>query len=248
MQNTSGLVVKWAGHQWRVKNRTDLAGPGPNLWDARNVWVDGKGKLHLKLAHRNGKWSCAEISSLQRFGFGRYSFKIEGAVGRLAPQVVLGLFSYPTSDVGPDGTHEIDIEFARWGKSEYPAGNYSVWPAQLPAKTSSHTFPVAPDGTFTTHRWTWLPDSISFQSQHGHRNDDKSIFAQWKFAPAKPLKAISQKPMPLHFNLWLFRGEAPADGREVEIVIHDFRFEPSKDVAQKRNDEKPTEISKFTDP
>lgn len=233
VQSTPSPIIKWAGHEWLVKNRTDLAGPGPNVWDARNVWVDDKGSLHLKLAQRDGKWSCAEISSLQRFGFGRYNFKIEGPVDRLDPQVVLGLFSYPTSDVGPNGTHEIDIEFARWGKIEYPIGNYSVWPTQLPPKSDSHTFPVTLNGTFTTHRWTWLPDSISFQSQHGHRDDDNAIFAQWKFAPTQPVKAIAQKPMPMHFNLWLFGGEAPTDGREIEIVIRDFRFEPLADVTKK---------------
>ncbi len=28
--------------------------------------------------------------------------------------------------------------------------------------------------------------------------------------------------MPLHMNLWLFRGHVPANGEPVEIIIHDF--------------------------
>lgn len=219
-------VLSFAGYDWEVRAAAGLRGPGPNLWDERNVWLDDEGGLHLKLAQRDGKWTCASVTSSKRFGFGRYSFKIEGAVDRLDPQVVCGLFLYPTEDVGPDATHEIDIEFARWGKTENPNGNYSVWPTQLPAPHISHRFPVALDGAFTTHGWIWRADEIRFQSQHGHRDDDGATFAQWKFAPESPLKSISQKPMPMHFNLWLFRGGIPTDGKEVEVVIRGFKYEP----------------------
>ena len=219
-------VLSFAGYEWEVKNRADLAGPGPNLWDERNVWIDDTGALHLKLAQRDGKWTCAELTSKNRFGFGRYGFKVEGAIDKLDPQVVLGLFLYPTPDVGPDGTHEIDIEFARWGKAENPPGNYSVWPVQLPPTNNSHRFPIALEGTFTTHNWTWRANEVTFQSHHGHRDDDASLLTRWKHAPEKPEEKIAQKPMPLHFNLWLFRGKAPTDGKEVEVVIRDFKFEP----------------------
>jgi len=219
-------VLSFAGYEWEVKNRADLAGPGPNRWDERNVWLDETGALHLKIAQRDGQWTCAELTSKQRFGFGHYTFKIEGAVDRLDPQVVFGLFLYPTRDVGPDGTHEIDIEFARWGKLENPIGNYSVWPVVLPAKHNSHRFPITLDGTFTTQRWTWLPDSVSFQSQHGHRDDNQQPFGQWKYAPETPATTVSRKPMPLHFNLWLFRGGLPTDGKEAELVVRAFKFEP----------------------
>ena len=37
---------------------------------------------------------------------------------------------YPTPDVGPDGTHEIDIEFAKWGVPDAKIGNYTVWPVK----------------------------------------------------------------------------------------------------------------------
>ncbi len=30
--------------------------------------------------------------------------------------------------VGPDGTHEIDNEFARWSHTKNPMGSYTVWP------------------------------------------------------------------------------------------------------------------------
>jgi hypothetical protein len=37
-------------------------------------------------------------------------FQTNGRLDLLDDNVVLGLFNYPTEDVGPDGTHELDIE------------------------------------------------------------------------------------------------------------------------------------------
>ena len=33
-----GGTVQFAGYDWTVKSGT--GGPGPNVWDERNVWVD----------------------------------------------------------------------------------------------------------------------------------------------------------------------------------------------------------------
>jgi hypothetical protein len=32
--------------------------------------------------------------------------------------------------------------------------------------------------------------------------------------------------MPVHINLWLFKGLAPKNGQEFEVIIHDFKFTP----------------------
>ena len=32
--------------------------------------------------------------------------------------------------------------------------------------------------------------------------------------------------MPIHINLWLFKGTAPKNGQEVEVIIHQFKFTP----------------------
>jgi hypothetical protein len=59
-------------------------------------------------------------------GFGRYQFWIEGRVDRLDPNVVLGLLNYPTPDVGPDATNEIDIDIPSSKKSSYVPATVSV--------------------------------------------------------------------------------------------------------------------------
>jgi hypothetical protein len=221
-------TVQFAGYTWRV--RAGSGGPGPNTWDASNVWVDGSGALHLKIAHANGAWTCAELETTERFGFGTYQFQLDAAIDKLDPNVVLGLFTYPPDDVGPDTTNEIDIEFARWGAPANPNGNYTVWPAELGRTNSSHTFELALNGTYTTQRFHWSHDAIVFQSLHGHTDTDANEFARWDFRPSTFAQDIPQRPVPLHLNLWLFGGHAPTDGKEVEIVVSALRYTPPGQV------------------
>jgi hypothetical protein len=220
-------TVVFAGHTWTVKSGLGI-GPGPNDWSADNVWVDKLGALHLRLTHRNGRWQCAELITNDRLGFGQYQFWVVGRIDKLDPNVVLGLFSYPTADVGPDGTNEIDIEFAKWGRADAPALNYTVWPVKKALGSSHSRYPIELTGTYTTHRFYWSPTEVSFQSLHGHYDNNTNQFAQWLFQPNDAALRIGRQPMPLDINLWLFHGQPPADGREVEFVIRSFKFTPAQ--------------------
>ena len=180
-------TIRLAGYEWIVKSGTNQ-GPGPNNWNENNVWVDQDGHLHLKLTKQGGRWYCAEVLSKGRLGFGRYQFWIVGRVDRLAPNVVFGLFNYPTPDVGPDGTNEIDIEFAKCGKPEAPMGNYTAWPAREGLRRANKRFSVELKGeyTTTTHRFMWNSTGATFQSLHGHHDDCADQFAGWLYQPQEP--------------------------------------------------------------
>lgn len=221
--------IEFAGHAWIV--RSGRGGPGPNAWDAQNVWLDAENHLHLKIASRDGRWSCAEVTMRERLGFGRYEFETVGRLDRLDDNVVLGLFNYPTADVGPDATREIDIEFARWGRAGNPLGNFTVWPVAAGLRQVSHPFPFTFDGDVATHRFHWRPDRITFQSFAGPAADTAPdpgrLVAGWEYRPEEPHRFIAQKPMPVHLNLWLFRGRPPRDGCEVEVVVRRFQFTPA---------------------
>ncbi len=220
----SAKQIEFGGYTWSV--RSGRGGPGPNAWDEDNVWLDSATHLHLKIAHREGQWSCAEVTLPKRLGFGRYQFQTRGRLDRFDANVVLGLFNYPTGDVGPDATHEIDIEFARWGDAQNPMGNFTVWPVEKALKQVTKSFPFILTSEDSTHRFTWSRGRIVFQSLNGHRDDEAEVLSQWIYSPPEPSRFISQQPMPVHINLWLFRGMAPTDGKEVEVVIRDFRFTP----------------------
>ncbi len=220
----SSKEIQFGGFTWSV--RSGRGGPGPNLWDENNVGLDSATNLHLKISQRDGNWACAEITTRQRLGFGRYEFQIASRLDDFDDNVVLGLFNYPTGDVGPDGTHEIDIEFARWGEAKNPLGNFTVWPVekQLRQVTKSFVFNFA--GIESTHRFTWSPSEIVFQSLKGLREDDQEELQQWLYRPQTPTRFITQKPTPVHLNLWLFKGRPPKNGQEVEVIVRAFRFTP----------------------
>lgn len=218
--------LSFSGYTWSV--RSGQGGPGPNAWNPSNVWLDAHGHLHLKITLRDGQWSCAEVTLQQRLGFGRYQFEVEGPIHQFDPNIVLGLFNYPTRDVGSDATHEIDIEIARWGNAAYPNGNFVVWPVDPSLKQTSKTFEFALTGTGSTHRFDWSPARVVFQSLQGFALGDKEgiELGRWTYEPQDALQRIAQKPMPVHLNLWLFQGRPPTDAKEVEVVIRRFTFTP----------------------
>jgi hypothetical protein len=222
--STPAKDLEFGGYAWTV--RSGLGGPGPNDWDEKNVWLDASTNLHLRISLRDGKWSCAEVTMRKRLGSGRYQFQVQGRVDRFDDNVVLGLFNYPTGEVGPDGTHEIDIEFARWGLAWNPMGNYTVWPVEKSLKQVSKPFAFALTGDQTTHRFIWSRDQVKFQSLEGYAEDVSREINSWVYSPSDPSRWVSQHPMPVHINLWLFKGFAPKNGREVEVVIHEFKFTP----------------------
>lgn len=221
--------VSFSGYDWTVKTGARM-GPGPNRWEAANVGVDAKGHLRLTIRRDAAGWSCAEVGlARRRLAFGFYEFQTIGPIGKLDPNIVLGLFNYPTPDIGPDTTNEIDIEYARWGNAKYPIGNFTLWPEKKGEKQVSHTFNPPPGVERATHRFLWLPDRILWQSLNGHARDvrdDRSEFARYEFKPPSGSDLIPQKPLPVLINLWLFQGKAPTDGKEVTLTISRFTHEP----------------------
>ncbi|OHX13406.1 glycoside hydrolase family 16 protein [Chromobacterium sphagni] len=219
-------TINFSGYRWEVRNQGS-SGPGPNVWNENNVWLDAQGQLHLKIAHRGGKWSAAELYLPQRLGFGSYQFKLIGRPDLFDDNIVLGLFNYPTPDIGQDGSNEVDIEFSRWGDASYPIGNYTVYPAVAGVQPTSSTFDFHLNGDYSTHRFNWSASQVYYQSLHGFQDGDQYQIASWRFAPADAQQRVPQQPLPLHLNLWLFQGKPPKDGKEVEVVIKEFKFIPA---------------------
>jgi len=210
--------LHFSGYDWEVRG-DETGGPGPNHWSDANAWLDKAGWLHLLISQRGGKWLCPEIFTKKSFGLGRYRFVVAGPIDRLDKNVVLGLFDYPEPSQGPDGTHEIDIEFAHWGSAAYPIGNYTVWPATRGVGSATKTFEFRLPGAVSTHTFMRTAAEVSFESRAA-----KKRLGKWTFAPDDAGRLVSREAMPVHINLWLFDGHPPTDGREVEIVIHSFKF------------------------
>jgi hypothetical protein len=212
-------IVRFSNRDWIVRPSStgEKKGPGPNNWDAKNVWVDGQCFLHLKLTNRNGQWYCSEIFIKERLGFGRYQFWINGRVDQLDLNVVFGLFNYPTPDVGPDGT-------TKWGKPNGLPASYTIHPN---SGNAGKKFPLRLSGDATSHSFMWRSNSVSFSSNHGHYTDENfQQFSSFHFQPDNPFGQVPQSPLRVHINLWMFQGRPPTDKREVELIVKKFIFTP----------------------
>jgi len=219
----AATTVQFSGYTWNIRSTgSSTEGPGPNIFNGSNAWVDSNGWLHLKISKNTttNKWNCAEVYTTQNFGYGTYQWQVEGAIGSLDKNIVLGLFNYS----GNDGFDEMDIEFARWGNNNWPNLNYTVFPATSSNKSDwnyTKDFTLT-GGTYTTHRFKRSSNSVVFKSLNGFYNDDTNLFAS--ATCSSPTSSISTLGMPVHMNLWLFDGHAPSDAKEVEIIIHSFTF------------------------
>ena len=66
-------IVSFSGYEWEVRDAPSDRG-GTNYYDARNVHLDERGRLHLKLTRRGDRWTGAEVSLTRPLGYGTYVF------------------------------------------------------------------------------------------------------------------------------------------------------------------------------
>ena len=213
-------ALTFAGLRWDVKS--GFYSPGKNHWSAQNVWVDENDWLHLRLTHDGNEWQCAEIAT-GMFGYGLYRFSIAGPMDHMDKNAVLGLFLYPGPQLQYRANAEIDIELSRWGQENAPAGNYTVTPATL-------NFPLPLPGELSTHQFIWLPDRIEFFSFQGHDElSERTLLEHWVFRGDGNAN-IPVPPLQLHINYWLFKGKAPVQNTQPEMIIRKFVYLPVPDA------------------
>lgn len=216
--------IAFSGHVWAVKDHgKSQVGPGPNRFsdDSKSVWVDEDGRLHLKIRRSKGKWYAAEVINLCTLGYGTYRFHLDKEVDALDPNVVLGLFTW--SDQPADNHRELDIEFSRWSDPNNLNAQYVVQPYDQPGHMFRFWQPSAAQQT--TQILTWTPGQAVFESRQGHWTpaDPGALYAGFRFTDGIP-QSVDENP---RFNFWLFRGNPPTDGKEVEVIISRFEFDPA---------------------
>ena len=226
--------IDFAGLQWHVKTGSAPLGPGPNFFTDGDdaVWADGEG-LHLTLAQREAGWQATEVISDKTFGYGTYRIALRAAAEEFDPRVVFGFFTW--DDLASEQSYrEIDIELSYWGVAGGPNAQFAVQPYTLPGHR--YQFDAHYGDRESIHTFTWAPDRIDFASSA------RGTEQRWSFYGDRVPETGAEQ---VRMNLWLLNGEAPADGRDVEIVVTSFSFEPlalATAIAGER-DATPTAIS-----
>ena len=176
--------------------------------------------------------------SEESFGYGKYTFYLDGRPDLFDKNVVLGLFTYLDID-GDDkieveeGDGEIDIEFSKWGNASSKNNSWYVLQyhnSEGERIPEEYQFSMVLNGTYSTHYFDWKSSSVHFKSVHGHYYEDTDdpnlIIAEMTLDGNKVPTPSDEK---VHLNLWLVdadkdgHGDSPSNDQEVEIIIKDFR-------------------------
>lgn len=223
-QLTRAQTISWSGREWKV-TRGGMAGVAQG--DPANVSIDDKGFLHLSIVQRDGKWTSAEVFTVERFGFGTYQWVIEGDVYNMDKSTVLGLFPYgPVRHIGVDAEDEIDIEFSKWNDTCHGCNaDFTVYPSTGNRKRDGTSawednFRVM-GGMLTTARIEWAADHIGFTLMHGAQRIGTTVDVIKTETYTSDSQNIPHQPVPVGINLWCFR-ETPAKDQSVTVRSFDF--------------------------
>ena len=241
--------IFFSGYGWRKKASSFPVGPGPNFFSSsdKNIWLDANGYLHLKITKEGTQWKSAEVISTANFGYGTYVFTLASDVSNLNEKAVLGLFTWDDSTFYEQANSEIDIEFSKWNNpTDTLLLTYSAQPVlfENPVIYSERTYhpimKVSALKTNTTHAFTWKQNEVTWVSYAGDNYPGTLPLANWRFdATNQPRVKIEggKNSLPIvvpapgtttnaRMNLWLLSGQAPSDGKEIEVVVKSFKFIP----------------------
>lgn len=218
--------IQFSGYEWSVKDSNNsITGPGNNYFSdsASNIWIDAAGRLHLKITKRDGRWYCAEVVSVDSFGFGTYRAFLESSCDALDIAAVLVAFTW--NDDGPYTYREIDIEISRWNNgSDYNNAQFVVQPWEPAGHLTRYRVP--PELGSTTHSLVWSSNRIDFATHAGEFAPSRPFgepVAAWTFQQSGAPQAGGEN---YRFNLWLADNNGSSSGNDIEVVINRFLFIP----------------------
>ncbi|HEY7056198.1 MAG TPA: hypothetical protein VH458_06730 [Vicinamibacterales bacterium] len=209
-------TITFSGYDWLVR-QTQNDRHGMNDYDARNVWVDSEGHLHLLLSERDGRWTSAEVRLTHSLGYGTYSFDLRDT-SQLDPSTAFSMYTF--DPLGSDQNfRELTVDVSRWGEPGNMNGQFVVQPETVPANVFRFAIPAGP----ITHSFRWEPGRVSFKTVR--RTDNpvvERVVAQRLFTARVPT-AGAETP---HLTL-LYDHSAPRPpSKAVEVVVEKFAFLP----------------------
>ena len=224
-------TLAFSGYNWRVKQAPDCAlGPGKNFFSdlPRDVWVDDAG-LHMRIRKGTDRWFSTEVIMQHSLGYGTYIFHTNSRVDTLDPNMVLGLFTWDGKKC--HASHrEMDIEFARWGDPNMPTNaQFVVQPcSQCPGCANCSRFQVdlTDKSKYLTTYMIWTPGSVIFRTYKGQYWNDPpagSLVHEWEQTGAGvPTEGAEN----IRINFWLLGGNPPLNGKNADVIIENFIFQP----------------------
>lgn len=210
-------TLSFSGYEWEISDSAgEERGPGPNVFagDAKSVWVDAKGRLHLSIRKVGNRWTSSEAVLSESKGYGTYRFTLASRVDALDPNTVVGLFTWDNDE--EDAHRELDVEFSRWGDPLRSNGQFVIQPFGTLGNLTRFELPPLPR---SVHSFDWLPDSAAFVS----KRPDGHIVAEHIFGHGIPRTGKERAII----NFWLYESKGPQDGKPEELIVEKFEFIPA---------------------
>jgi hypothetical protein len=209
-------TLSFSGYEWRIREAPSDRG-GVNFFNASNAWTDADGALHLRIAKREGHWTCAEVILTRNLGYGTYSFVVRDT-SHLEPPVVLSMFTWDYG--GASQNHrEMDIEVSQWGDPISKNAQYVVQPFFIPENASRFMLP----GGVMTHSFRWEPGRVSFKTVREAAPGGRTRpVAEHVFTSGVPTPGMET----LRMNLYVFAGAKNPPQNGTEVVVEKFEYLP----------------------
>ena len=159
--STQPKLLHFSGYDWTVRTAASNRAGTRNSFDPANAWTDERGALHLRIARRKDKWTCAEVKLTRSLGYGTYTFVVRDT-SQLGPSAVLTLLTWDGIG-GEPNRRELDVEISRWGCLENENAHYVVQPYFIPANMVRFRVP----GGVLMHSFQWKPGRVTFSTVAG---------------------------------------------------------------------------------
>jgi hypothetical protein len=210
-------VLHFSGYDWIVRTAGSDRGGEPNSYDPANAWIDPKGYLHLRMALREGRWSCAEVNLTRSLGFGTYRFVVQDSA-HLGPSAVLGMFTWDEAGAD-DARSELDIELSRWGSPGGKNAQYVVQPFYVAENVARFTVPSG----VLTHILRWERGIASFTTIRGSLGGlGSQTISEHVFTSGVPTPGAET----VHIGLYDFHHSKSILQLPAEVVIERFEYLP----------------------
>jgi hypothetical protein len=209
-------TITFSGYDWLVRQLPNDR-HGMNDYDARNVWVDGEGHLHMLLTERDGRWAGAEVRLTHSLGYGTYSFDLRDTA-QIDPSAAFSVYTF--DPLGSDQNfRELTVDTSRWGEAGNMNGQFVVQPETVPANVFRFAIPAG----LVTHSFRWEPGRVSFKSlRRSQIPGANSLVAERLFSARVPTAGAET----LHLTLLYDRSAARPPSKAVEVVVEKFAFLP----------------------
>jgi hypothetical protein len=207
-------TIHFSGYEWEARQISSNWGGKLNPYDPANAWTDENGFLHLRIAHRDNRWFCADVGLKESLGQGSYRFTVQD-VSKMDPAAVLRMYTW---DHFKRFNSEMSVDASRWGDPDSRNGQFLVQPSFEPHNL--HRFEI-PAG-LTTFGFDWMPGKISFEAARGRTAEGQAIAAKQTFTSAVPQPGGAR----IHISFFPYGDSRIPMKESGEVIIEQFRYTP----------------------